>query len=111
MKKLRRYGFRAVRVPMSAPSSEPLPDVFATKGDCIIAFEVKAPNTDRAYFRRDQVKKLFEFLDIFGVYGRRLAILCAKFPYKWVFKVVENPDDYVIGRDDESDVKLDRLAG
>ena len=69
VKKLRRYGFRAVRVPMSAPSGEPLPDVFATKGDCILAFEVKAPNADRAYFKRDQVKKLFEFLNIFGVYG------------------------------------------
>jgi hypothetical protein len=29
VKKLRGYGFKSVRVPASAPSREPLPDVFA----------------------------------------------------------------------------------
>lgn len=110
VKTLRLHGFRAVRVPVSAPSNEPLPDVFATKGDCLVAFEVKAPRAERAYFRREQVKKLFEFLDFFGTYRRKLAVLGVKFPYKWVFKLVDKLDDYVIHKREESSFKLDKLA-
>jgi Holliday junction resolvase len=57
--RLRVNGFKAVRVPVSAPSGEPLPDVLATKGDLLVAFEVKAPKAERAYFPREQVEKLF----------------------------------------------------
>lgn len=39
---LRDAGYDAIRVPVSAPSTEPLPDVFAIKGDSILAVEVKA---------------------------------------------------------------------
>ena len=57
--KLRMNGFKAVRVPVSAPSGESLPDAFGTKGDCLVAFEVKASKTVRACFPRGQVEKLF----------------------------------------------------
>ena len=60
VKKLRRLGFKSVRVPVSAPSSEPLPDVFATKGNSLLAFEVKAPNAEKVYFRKNQVEKIFK---------------------------------------------------
>ncbi|MBS7639417.1 MAG: Holliday junction resolvase Hjc [Candidatus Bathyarchaeia archaeon] len=107
VKRLRDMGFKSVRVPVSAPSNEPLPDVFATRGNCVLAFEVKAPNAERAYFPKDQVKKLFDFLDMFEAYPTRLAILAAKFPYKWVFKRIENVDDYSIHKDEESNIRFE----
>ncbi len=109
MRKLRIHDFRAVRVPVSAPSSEPLPDVFATKGDYLVAFEVKAPRSERAYYRKRQVKKLFEFLDVFGSYPQKLAVLAAKFPYKWVLKPIDKPSDYVLRKKENSSFKLDKF--
>ncbi|MEM2110273.1 MAG: Holliday junction resolvase Hjc [Candidatus Bathyarchaeia archaeon] len=107
--KLRRLGFNSVRVPVSAPSSEPLPDVFATKGACLIAFEVKAPNAERAYFHSDQIKKLFDFLNMFEAYNMKYAVIGAKFPYRWVFKQVETIEDYVVQKDEKSNIRLDTI--
>lgn len=109
VKKLREIGFKSTRIPVSAPSSEPLPDVFATKGKCIIAFEVKAPNAERAYFPEDQIKKLFEFLSMFEAYTTRIAVICAKFPHRWVFKQVDKIDDYSIQKDEKSNIRLDAV--
>jgi len=96
VKKLREAGFKALRVPVSAPSSEPLPDVFAIKGDAILAFEVKSQKR-YAYYKRGQVSKLHEFLQIHRYYPRRMAVLAAKFKYKgWAFMIAEKPDDYSI---------------
>lgn len=92
--KLRDSGFNALRVPVSAPSREPLPDVFAIKDDVIIAFEVKSQER-YAYYKRNQVMKLHEFLDIHRIYPKRLAVLAAKFKYKgWRFEVAEKVGDY-----------------
>ena len=94
--KLREAGFKALRIPVSAPSSEPLPDVFAVKGNAILAFEVKS-HIRYAYYKKNQVEKLHDFLEIHRYYPKRLAILAAKFKYKgWFFIVAEKPDDYVI---------------
>ncbi|MEM2188807.1 MAG: Holliday junction resolvase Hjc [Thermofilaceae archaeon] len=103
---LRERGYKAVRVPVSAPSGEPLPDLFAVKGDRLLAFEVKSPRSGRAYFYREQIAKLHEFLGMFDLYPFREAVLAAKFPYRWVFKRVEGLRDYVLSRDDESDITL-----
>jgi Holliday junction resolvase len=67
--RLREAGFDALRVPVSAPSREPLPDVFAVKGDAILAFEVKSQER-YAYYKRHQVEKLHEFLEIHRIYPR-----------------------------------------
>lgn len=92
--KLREAGFDALRVPVSAPSREPLPDVFAIKGDAILAFEVKSQQR-YAYYKRDQVEKLHEFLEIHRIYPRRFAVLAAKFKYRgWTFAISEEPGDY-----------------
>lgn len=94
--RLREAGFDALRVPVSAPSSEPLPDVFAVRGDAILAFEVKSQER-YAYYKRHQVEKLHEFLEIHRVYPTRMAVLAAKFKYKgWAFAVAEKPGDYSI---------------
>ncbi|MEM1606888.1 MAG: Holliday junction resolvase Hjc [Candidatus Bathyarchaeia archaeon] len=110
VKRLRELGFKSVRIPVSAPSNEPLPDVFAVKGNCVIAFEVKAPNGDRAYFPKEQVGKLFSFLEMFEAYPVKLAILAAKFPYKWVFKKISSVGDYSIHKDEESDIILETMS-
>ena len=106
VRKLRSLGFKALRVPTSAPSSEPLPDVFATLEDGILAVEVKASRGDKVYFNSKQVKKLFDFLEMFDVYRRKVAMLAGKFPYKWVFREVKEVDDYVLHRDGEERIQL-----
>lgn len=94
VKKFRGAGFKALRVPVSAPSSEPLPDVFAIKDEIIVACEVKS-HERYAYFKRKQIDKLHEFLEIHRLYPRRFAILAAKFRYKgWVYSIAKGPDDY-----------------
>ena len=94
VKMFRDAGFEALRVPVSAPSNEPLPDIFAIRGDTIIACEVKSQER-YVYYKRKQVKKLHEFLDIHKIYPVKLAVLAAKFKYKgWAFEVAEKPDDY-----------------
>jgi len=109
VKMLRGIGFRSVRIPVSAPSSEPLPDVFAVKSNCIVAFEVKAPSHGRAYFPRNQVKKLFDFLGMFDAYPVRIAVLVARFPRKWIFKRVEDIDDYFISKNETGNLRLEAI--
>jgi len=109
VKKLRSLGFKAVRIPTSAPSSEPLPDVFATLNDGILAVEVKASRGDKVYFDSGQVKKLFDFLEIFNVYSKKVAMLAGKFPYKWVFKQVEKVDDYILHKDEGGRIQLKNI--
>lgn len=94
VKMFREADFDAIRVPVSAPSSEPLPDVFAIRDKTILAFEVKSQER-YAYYKRKQVEKLHEFLKIHKIYPVRLAVLAAKFKYKgWTFEIAEKPDDY-----------------
>jgi Holliday junction resolvase len=95
---LREAGFMAVRIPVSAPSNEPLPDVFAVKGDWIIAVEVKS-HMSYAYFKKKQVEKLYQFLEIHRLYPMRTALLAAKFKRGgWSLLVAEKPRDYSVKR-------------
>lgn len=92
----RDEGYNAIRIPVSAPSKEPLPDVFAIKDDVILSIEVKSQER-YAYYKRDQVQKLFEFLEIHKIYPKRYAILAGKFKYKgWWFDIATKLDDYMI---------------
>lgn len=96
---LRDEGYDSIRIPVSAPSNEPLPDVFAVKDDAILAIECKS-QTRYAYYKSHQVSKLFEFLEIHRIYPRRYAVLAAKFKYKgWRFKLADKLDDYTIKMD------------
>jgi len=93
---LRDAKYAALRIPVSAPSKEPLPDVFAIKGDSILAIEVKS-HVRYAYYKQDQVQKLHEFLEIHRYYPRRYAVLAGKFKYRgWWFDIAEKPDNYTI---------------
>jgi len=93
---MRDNGFDAIRVPVSAPSTEALPDVFAVKEKSIVAFEVKS-QLRYSYYKADQVDKLMRFLDIHRIYPKRYAVLAGKYKYKgWYFKIVEKIGDYTL---------------
>lgn len=103
VKLLRAKGWKAVRIPVSAPSGEPLPDVLATKDDTILAFEVKVNQKGRAYFSRKQIEKLHLFLEMFQPFNIRIAIVAAKFPYRgWVMQRVEEDRNYTVHLGDPS---------
>jgi len=86
VKKLEKHGYKAVRVPVSNPSRNPLPDIIARHGQHIYAFEVKKAS-DYAYFPKKQIEKLFCFLDQLIPLDRQYkhAILAANFGRKWIF--------------------------
>ncbi len=93
---LRKKGFKALRVPVSAPSKEPFPDVFAVKEDTIVAFEVKSMER-YAYYKKDQITKLHEFLHIHRIYPNRYAVIAGKFKYKgWCFEIADEEENYTL---------------
>ncbi len=93
---MREVGFDAVRIPVSAPSTEPLPDVFAVKDKTVVAFEVKS-QLRYSYYKADQIAKLNGFLDMHKLYPRRYAVIAGKFKYKgWCFNIAERPGDYTL---------------
>jgi len=93
---LRKEGFQALRVPVSAPSKEPFPDVFAIKGGTIVAFEVKSMER-YAYYKKNQISKLHEFLQIHRIYPNRYAVIAGKFKYKgWCFEIADEEDNYTL---------------
>ncbi|MGQ9640643.1 MAG: hypothetical protein ACUVUF_00775 [Candidatus Bathycorpusculaceae bacterium] len=89
VKLLCKYGYNAVRVPVSNPSLNPLPDVIARKGAHIYAFEVKNAGY-YAYFPKQQIEKLFRFLDELIPLEKdyKHAVLAAHLGKRWVFKEV-----------------------
>ncbi len=87
VKVLRKQGYKAVRVPVSNPSRNPLPDVIARHGQHVYAFEVKKASY-RAYFPKGQIEKLFGFLDQFVPLSHQYkhAVLAAHFGRRWTFR-------------------------
>jgi len=90
VKLLQKNGYNAVRVPVSNPSLNPLPDVIARRDIHVYAFEVKNARY-YAYFPKQQIDKLFRFLyQLVPVEnGRKHAILAAHLGKKWLFKEVQ----------------------
>lgn len=78
-----------MRVPVSNPSLNPLPDLIARKGENIFAFEVKNASY-YAYFPRVQIDKLFRFLDQFFPSNNenKHAVLAAHLGKRWLFKEI-----------------------
>lgn len=89
VKLLAKNGYHAVRVPVSNPSLNPLPDIIGRKNSHVYAFEVKNARF-YAYFPKQQVEKLFRFLDelIPVENGHKHAILAAHLGKKWLFKEI-----------------------
>jgi len=89
VKMLQKNGYSAVRVPVSNPSINPLPDVIARRDLHVYAFEVK--NVDYyAYFPKKQVEKLFQFLDQLIPIPKQYkhAVLAAHMGKRWIFKEI-----------------------
>ncbi|MGB9134991.1 MAG: hypothetical protein WCC63_05355 [Candidatus Bathyarchaeia archaeon] len=89
VKQLQRNGYHAVRVPVSNPSLSPLPDVIARREQHVYAFEVKNASY-YAYFPKQQIDKLFRFLDELVPLAReqKHAVLAAHLGKKWVFRQI-----------------------
>jgi len=87
VKKLEKHGYKAVRVPVSNPSRNPLPDVIARRNKHVYAFEVKTASY-YAYFPKKQIEKLFSFLDQLIPLPPQYkhAVLAAHFGRRWIFR-------------------------
>ncbi len=89
VKRLQKNGYNAVRIPVSNPSLNPLPDIMARKGMHIYAFEVKNANY-YAYFPKLQIDKLFRFLNelIPADNEHKHAVVAAHLGKKWLFREI-----------------------
>jgi Holliday junction resolvase len=90
VKLLRKNNYNAVRVPVSNPSLNPLPDIIARRDNHVYAIEVK--NTGYyAYFPKQQIIKLFEFLNQFIPTDEqhKHPILAAHMGKKWIFREID----------------------
>jgi Holliday junction resolvase len=87
VKLLQKNGYNAVRVPVSNPSLNPLPDVIARRSSHTYAFEVKNASF-YAYFPKQQLVKLFRFLNELIPLEKqnKHAVLVAHLGKKWIFK-------------------------
>jgi len=90
VKVLVKHGFHAVRVPVSNPSLNPLPDIIGRKDKHVYAFEVKNARY-YAYFPKQQIEKLFRFLEELIPLDKQYkhAVLAAHLGKRWVFKEIE----------------------
>ena len=98
VKLLQKKGYSAVRVPVSNPSLNPLPDIMARKNSDMYAFEVKNAKY-YAYFPKQQIEKLFRFLDelVPTDNGHKHAVIAAHLGKRWIFKEI-GWRDYEKGR-------------
>lgn len=93
VKLLQKNGYNAVRIPVSNPSLNPLPDVIARKNEHVYAFEVKNASY-YAYFPKQQIEKLFRFLDELIPIEKQFkhAVVTAHLGKKWIFKELKWKD-------------------
>ena len=98
VKLLQKNGYHAVRIPVSNPSLNPLPDIIARKNSEIYAFEVKNAKY-YAYYPKQQIEKLFRFLnELVPVENEhKHAVLGAHLGKRWIFKEI-GWRDYEKGR-------------
>jgi len=86
---LQKKGYHSVRIPVSNPSLSPLPDIIARRDKHLYAFEVKNA-TYYAYFPKQQIDKLFRFLDEFipSTNEYKHAVVAAHLGKRWLFKEI-----------------------
>jgi len=89
VKLLLKKGYKAVRVPVSNPSLNPLPDIIARRENQVYAFEVKNASY-YAYFPKQQVNKLFEFLNQMVPIPeeQKHPVLAAHLGKRWIFREI-----------------------
>jgi Holliday junction resolvase len=89
VKLLQKNGYYSVRIPVSNPSLNPLPDVMARKDTDVYAFEVKNAKY-YAYFPKQQIDKLFRFLnELIPVQNEhKHAVVAAHLGKRWIFREI-----------------------
>jgi len=89
VKLLQKNGFYSVRIPVSNPSLNPLPDIMARKDTDVYAFEVKNAKY-YAYFPKQQIDKLFRFLNELIPVEKEYkhAVVAAHLGKKWIFREI-----------------------
>ena len=89
VKLLQKNGYYSVRVPVSNPSLNPLPDIMARKDKDVYAFEVKNAKY-YAYFPKQQIDKLFRFLnELIPVQNEhKHAVVAAHLGKRWIFREI-----------------------
>jgi Holliday junction resolvase len=96
---LKSEGFYAVRIPTSNSSSNPLPDVFATKGNLLLAIECKSTWEDKVKVREIQIKKLFEFLSMFPMDGKAIIAVKFKSIHRWKTFEIHKIEEIVVTKE------------
>ena len=117
VKLLQKNGYHSVRIPVSNPSLNPLPDIIARRGLHLYAFEVKNA-TYYAYFPKQQIDKLFRFLDEFIPSGNenKHAVVAAHLGKRWLFREIswsdwqrdKLPDKVRILKRDRGNLNIDK---
>ena len=120
VKLLQKHGYNSVRIPVSNPSLNPLPDIMARKGTHSFAFEVKNASY-YAYFPKQQIDKLFRFLNelIPADKAHKHAVVAAHLGKKWLFKEIDwnewekdkLPDKVRILKRDRGNINLETSYG
>ena len=116
VKMLHKNKYNAVRIPVSNPSLNPLPDIIARRENHVYAIEVKNAGY-YAYFPKQQIIKLFEFLNQFIPLDEthKHPILAAHMGKRWIFREIEwqtwkdgkLPDQERILKRDKGNFKLE----
>ena len=93
VKLLQKNKFHAVRVPVSNPSLNPLPDIIGRRDSHVYDFEVKNAGY-YAYFPKQQIEKLFRFLNelVPSANQYKHAVLAAHLGKRWIFKEIDWKD-------------------
>jgi Holliday junction resolvase len=120
VKLLQKNKFHAVRVPVSNPSMNPLPDIIGRRDLHVYAFEVKNAGY-YAYFPKQQIEKLFRFLNELVPSENQFkhAVLAAHLGKRWVFKEIgwkdwekgELPEKARILKRDRGNFDLEKGSG
>lgn len=92
----RKNGYNAVRIPTSNSSPNPLPDVFATKGNVLIAVEVKSTWNNKVKVSSLQVEKLLNFLAMFPMRGFSIIAVKFKGEREWRYVTVDKAEEVVV---------------
>ena len=87
---LQKNKYHAVRVPVSNPSLNPLPDIIARRDNEVYAIEVKNAGY-YAYLPKQQIIKLFEFLNQFIPLdeSHKHPVLAAHMGKRWIFREID----------------------
>ncbi|QGA69241.1 Holliday junction resolvase Hjc [Sulfolobus sp. E11-6] len=93
---LRGERFNAVRIPTSNSSPNPLPDIFATKENILLSIECKSTWENKVKVKKNQVRKLFDFLSMFTMNG--IPVIAVKFKqiHEWRAIVPEKVEDVIV---------------